>query len=320
MSGRSLSSGKRSFLDKCWPGARTTDHRLGWYALCLRLYSTLSIWKLKERPLWVDSACADCPAFQVLAAAGAVAPEPGASAPVPLYLALQLFEGATEPLRPDDPHPQIPVTPTRFSTPFWPGCQRSLGFLDMPPKCWILQCLGIASVELATKINSAQTRCIVKGEAQKSPLFWRFSGGGWFSQERLFSRNSTRKPLNLIKSLIFTNTPCKSTCLYNAPSMHTVEKNRHFPNFCPKSPQEVRIGSNSGRNRVRKGGSAARSSSTMGDSLITTTGAATWGGQHRSKPLLGVILLQNTREFPEIMKFLSSSTALAIFSLRYHPC
>ena len=26
-------------------------------------------------------------------------------------------------------------------------------------------------------VNSVQTRCIVKGEAQKSPLFWRFSGG-----------------------------------------------------------------------------------------------------------------------------------------------
>ena len=26
-----------------------------------------------------------------------------------------------------------------------------------------------------------------------------------------------------MKSPIFTNTPCKSTCLYNAPSMHTVE-------------------------------------------------------------------------------------------------
>ena len=49
-------------------------------------------------------------------------------------------------------------------------------------------------------------------------IFWGF----WFSQDRLFSRNSTRKPLNLIKSPIFTNTPCKSTCLYNAPSMHTV--------------------------------------------------------------------------------------------------
>ena len=61
-----------------------------------------------------------------------------------------------------------------------------------------------------------------KGEAQKSPLFWRFSGGPWFSQDRLFSRNSTRKPLHLIKSAIFTNTRGKSTCLYNAPSMHTV--------------------------------------------------------------------------------------------------
>ena len=29
-------------------------------------------------------------------------------------------------------------------------------------------------------INSVQTRCIVKGEAQKSLLFWRFSGGFWF--------------------------------------------------------------------------------------------------------------------------------------------
>ena len=26
-----------------------------------------------------------------------------------------------------------------------------------------------------------------------------------------------------MKSSIFTNTPCKSTCLYNAPSMHTVD-------------------------------------------------------------------------------------------------
>ena len=71
--------------------------------------------------------------------------------------------------------------------------------------------------------NSVQTRCIVKGEAQKSPLSWRFSGGFWFSQDRLFSRNSTRKPLNSIKSPIFTNAPCKTACLGNAPSMHTSE-------------------------------------------------------------------------------------------------
>ena len=68
-----------------------------------------------------------------------------------------------------------------------------------------------------------QTWCIVKGEAQKSPLFWRFSGGFWFSQDRLFSRNSTRNPLNFKKSPIFTNAPCKTACLYNAPSMHTAD-------------------------------------------------------------------------------------------------
>ena len=49
-----------------------------------------------------------------------------------------------------------------------------------------------------TSFNNVQTRCIVKDEAQKSQLFWRFSGGFCFSQERLFSRNSTRKLLNLI--------------------------------------------------------------------------------------------------------------------------
>ena len=76
------------------------------------------------------------------------------------------------------------------------------------------------------RINNVQTRCIVEGEAQNHPLFWRFSGGFCFSQDRLFSRNSTRKPLNLIESPIFTNAPCKTACLYNAPSMHTLERNR----------------------------------------------------------------------------------------------
>ena len=55
--------------------------------------------------------------------------------------------------------------------------------------------------------SNVQTRCIVKGEAQKSPLFWRFSGGFRFSQDRLFFRNSTRNPSNLIKSLIFYKHP-----------------------------------------------------------------------------------------------------------------
>ena len=75
-----------------------------------------------------------------------------------------------------------------------------------------------------TEINSVQTRCIVKGEAQKSPLFWRFSGSVWFSQDRLLSRNSTRKPFQFNKIPDFTNTPCKSTCLCDAPGMHTVEE------------------------------------------------------------------------------------------------
>ena len=65
---------------------------------------------------------------------------------------------------------------------------------------------------------------LYKARLRQFHFFWRFSGGFWFSQDHLFSRNSTRKPLNLIKSPIFTNTPCKSTCLYNAPSMHTVDQ------------------------------------------------------------------------------------------------
>ena len=36
--------------------------------------------------------------------------------------------------------------------------------------------LGHESIRRKKTINSVQTRCIVKGEAQKSPLFWRFSG------------------------------------------------------------------------------------------------------------------------------------------------
>ena len=85
---------------------------------------------------------------------------------------------------------------------------------------WFRGVRGFVECERQKTFNSVQTRCIVKGEAQKSPLFWRFSGGFWFSQDRLFSRNSTRKPLNLYKIPDFyTNTPCKCTCLY---SLHLV--------------------------------------------------------------------------------------------------
>ena len=36
-------------------------------------------------------------------------------------------------------------------------------------------------------------------------------------------RGGKLRPLNLTKSPIFTNAPCKTTCLCNAPSMHTVD-------------------------------------------------------------------------------------------------
>ena len=72
-------------------------------------------------------------------------------------------------------------------------------------------------------INNMQTECIAQGEVRKSPLFWRFSGGGWFSQELLFFWNSTRKSLNWTKSPILRKTACKSACLCEAPSLHTVE-------------------------------------------------------------------------------------------------
>ena len=52
-----------------------------------------------------------------------------------------------------------------------------------------------------TKITHAKTL------RAKSPVFF-------------FYRNSTRSPI------FFTNTPCKSTCLHNAPSMRTVQTGR----------------------------------------------------------------------------------------------
>ena len=39
------------------------------------------------------------------------------------------------------------------------------------------KCVSEPLTLASTRINSVQTRCIVKGEAQESPLFWRFSGG-----------------------------------------------------------------------------------------------------------------------------------------------
>ena len=67
--------------------------------------------------------------------------------------------------------------------------------------------------------------------------------------------NSTRKPLNLIKSPIFTSAPCKSTCLDNAPSLHIVENNLglvhinkrvlvriHTKKFTPKTWEDKFLG------------------------------------------------------------------------------
>ena len=56
-------------------------------------------------------------------------------------------------------------------------------------------------------LNSVQTRCMIKEEAKNRPLFWRFSGGFWFSQERLLSRNSVRKPSKLNKIANFYKHP-----------------------------------------------------------------------------------------------------------------
>ena len=45
----------------------------------------------------------------------------------------------------------------------------------------------------------------VKGEAQRSPLFWRFSGGLWCSRVRLLCRKSNRRPFKLNTSPIITS-------------------------------------------------------------------------------------------------------------------
>ena len=82
------------------------------------------------------------------------------------------------------------------------------------------------------RINSVQTRCIVKGEAQKSPLFWRFLGGFWFSQDRLFSRNSTRNPLNLINPR-FLQTPLVKPLVFTMHLVCTLLRGIYFWAFFP---------------------------------------------------------------------------------------
>ena len=42
---------------------------------------------------------------------------------------------------------------------------------------WVVKFLENYRLKATRFFNSVQTRCIVKGEAQKNPLFWRFSVG-----------------------------------------------------------------------------------------------------------------------------------------------
>ena len=69
-------------------------------------------------------------------------------------------------------------------------------------------------VQTPLRLPLILTVCKLAGALQKARLF---------SEERLFCRNSTRKPSNLKNHRFFTKTPCKSSFLYNAPSVHTVE-------------------------------------------------------------------------------------------------
>ena len=60
-----------------------------------------------------------------------------------------------------------------------------------------------------------------QGKAEKNPLLWRCSGSFGFSQERLFSRNSTRKPLNLINNR-FLQKPLVNPFVFRMPPVCTL--------------------------------------------------------------------------------------------------
>ena len=77
------------------------------------------------------------------------------------------------------------------------------------------------------KANNLQTRCIVKARLRRVHFSGDFLRGFDFLRSACSLGIPQENPLNSIKSPIFTNTPCKFTCLYNAPSIHTVEK-RHI--------------------------------------------------------------------------------------------
>ena len=55
-----------------------------------------------------------------------------------------------------------------------------------------------------------------------------FLGAFEFLRSASSLRISLKSPINLIKCPVFTNTPCKTTFLYNAPGLRTVD---YFPCF-----------------------------------------------------------------------------------------
>ena len=96
-------------------------------------------------------------------------------------------------------------------------------------------------------VNSVQTRCIVKARLRKV----HFSGDflGVFDFLRIAcSLGIPQETFKFSKIPFFPNAPCKTTCLYNAPSMHTVDfgicetkMDQNGP-FGPFWPKEVYFG------------------------------------------------------------------------------
>ena len=91
-----------------------------------------------------------------------------------------------------------------------------------------------------------QTRCIVKARPRKVHFSGDFLGGFDFLRSACSLGIPQENPLNLIKSPIFTNAPCKTACLYNAPSMHTVEFRPLFLSALPNLIFLRRLGSEIG--------------------------------------------------------------------------
>ena len=120
------------------------------------------------------------------------------------------------------PHPRKsakwPKNPPKFSACFLKGCPSGQKTREGCGHFWGL-CRSSGGKSTVCKLGALQKASLRKihfsGDFLEVFDFLRSTCSLGISQEN---------PLNLIKSPIFTNTPCKPTCLYNAPSMHTVEK------------------------------------------------------------------------------------------------